>query len=134
MRYLNKLKYLKTFESNDEWGFDIQLVKDIIVELKDNYPQINGEFHHNEKSNGGTLKLFCKPDIDNLGRMIAQSIIGEYDYTIDYMKKKNEFISSVTEICERISIALDREIKVVGIYDFDSPTSDGYININIMHK
>lgn len=124
----NKLKYLKTFESNDnEWGFDIQLVRDIIVELKDNYPQINGEFHHNEKSNGGTLKLFCKPDIES-------SIIGKYDYTIDYMKKKNEFISLVTEICERISRALDREIKVIGIYEFDKPSSDGYINIHIMHK
>ena len=119
----NKLKYLKTFESNDEWGLDIQLVRDIIVELKDNYPQINGEFHHNEKSNGGTLKLFCKPDIES-------SIIGKYDY----MKKKNEFISSVTEICERISMALDREIKVIGIYEFDKPSSDGYINIHIMHK
>lgn len=126
MMMTNNLKYLKTFES-ESWGFDIELVKDIIVELKDNYPNINGEFQQNHNSNGGTLKLFCKPDIDN-------SIIGKYDYTIDYMKKKNEFISSITEICERISRALDREIKVVGIYEFDKPSSDGYINIHIMHK
>ena len=120
------MRYLKTFES-ESWGFDIELVKDIIVELKDNYSNINGEFQQNHNSNGGTLKLFCKPDIDN-------SIIGKYDYTIDYMKKKNEFISSVTEICERISDALDREIRVVGLYEFDKPSSDGYINIHIMHK
>lgn len=128
----NNLKYLKTFES-ESWGFDIELVKDIIVELKDNYPNINGEFQQNHNSNGGTLKLFCKPDT-GLFQYGYISIIGEYDYTIDYMRKKNEFISSVTEICERISNALDREIKVVGLYEFDKPSSDGYINIHIMHK
>jgi len=124
---INKLKYLKTFESNDEWGFDIQLVKDIIVELKDNYPQINGEFQHNEKSNGGTLKLFCKTDIET-------SIVGKYENTIDYFKRKNEFILLLTDLCDRISKALDREIKVIGLYEFDKPSSDGYINIYIMHK
>jgi len=132
MMMKNNLKYLKTFES-ESWGFDIELVKDIIVELKDNYSNINGEFQQNHNSNGGTLKLFCKPFKPSYDTH-DKSIIGKYDYTIDYMKKKNEFILSVTEICERISNALDREIKVVGLYEFDKPSSDGYINIHIMHK
>lgn len=126
MMMKNNLKYLKKFES-ESWGFNIELVKDIIVELKDDYPKIDGIFHQNENSNGGTLKLYCKPDIDT-------TIIGEYDYTIDYMKKKNNFISSITNVCERIENAIDREIKVVGLYDFDKPSSDGNINIHIMHK
>ena len=120
------MNHLKTFESKS-WGFDIELVKDIIIELKDDYPDIYGEFHQNENSNGGILKLFCKPDIDT-------SIIGENDYTLDYIKNKNRFISSVTEVCDRISKAINREIKVIGLYEFDKPSSDGYINIYIMHK
>lgn len=61
------MKHLKKLTKSLSWGFDI--------ELKDDYPDIYGEFHQNENINGGTLKLFCKPDIDT-------SIIGEHDYTL----------------------------------------------------
>ena len=124
------MKHLKKFESGS-WGFDIELVKDIILDIKAEYPDITGEFHHNENSNGGTLKLFCKPDIL---KPWDTSIIGNYDYTLDYIKNKNKFISSLTEVCDRISKAINREVKVIGLYEFDKPSSDGYINIHIMHK
>lgn len=122
------MKHLKKIFEGDEWGFDIELVKDIIIDIKDEYPSINGEFNHDLNSNGGTLKLFCKTDSEN-------SIVGKYEYgVIDYYHKKNKFILLITEICDRISEALEREIRVVGLYDFDTPSSDGVIKIHIIHK
>ena len=132
------MKHLRKIFEGDEWGFDIELVKDIIIDIKDEYPSINGEFQHDLNSNGGTLKLFCKPgDISYYRGSINhdKSIIGKYEYgVIEYYHKKNKFILLITEICDRISDALDREIRVVGLYDFDSPSSDGVIKIHIIHK
>ena len=97
------MKHLKKIFEGDEWGFDIELVKDIIIDIKDEYPSINGEFNHDLNSNGGTLKLFCKTDSEN-------SIVGKYEYgVIDYYHKKNKFILLITEICDRISEALERD-------------------------
>lgn len=119
------MKYLKTFES-ESFDFDIDLVKDIIVELKDNYPDINGEFQLIGRMIN--LKLLCSTGVET-------SIIGRYKFgDIDYIKEKNRFIQLLVDVCDRIKDALNRKVSITGLYDFDDDGSDGCINIYIREK
>jgi hypothetical protein len=118
---MDKLKRFEEFnesESND-YPFDLELVKDILLELKDNYSNIEGEFI--ELVNGVViLKLNCL-------NILGDPKFGE----IDYIKKKNKFINLLTEVCERIKNSINKEVIIQDIYNFDTGYSDGLISVYI---
>jgi hypothetical protein len=110
------------YESND-YPFDLELVKDILLELKDNYPNIEGEFARFESGNDDFTRL----------KLNCLNILGEPKFSdIDYIKKKNKFIVLLTEVCERIKNSINKKLLIQDIYNFDAGSSDGLIKIYIL--
>ena len=109
-------------ESSD-YPFDLELVKDILLELKDNYPNIEGEFARFESGNDDLTRL----------KLNCLNILGEPKFSdIDYIKKKNKFIVLLTEVCERIKNSINKKLLIQDIYNFDAGSSDGLIKIYIL--
>jgi hypothetical protein len=109
------MKHLKKFESHDE---DIKVIKAILIDLKDKYPYVDGEIISEKNYIGISIKtegvLKLKQDLDL--------------FTVEYTKFKLQFLQSVIELVERISSALQRECKIIRIWDCGFPN---YSNINI---
>lgn len=106
------MKYLKLFENSE---IDTQLVKDIIIEIKDEYTSIDGEISKND--DGLEIKLDCS----KIFRYYTHK--GEKDinpHGLEYIERKNKFISLIIEISKRLEDALDYTVKVLNLFDFDT--------------
>jgi hypothetical protein len=122
------MNHLKKFESSEE-SFPFDITKDIIVDLKDNYPNLDGNFREADKFGGITLVLMCKgPDLE------THIFKSKDTYSLEYFEEKNKFIILLTETLQRLKKALSRDIKVIDLYDFDSNSSSGEIKIYFMSK
>jgi hypothetical protein len=117
------MKHLKKFENSeyDEYQNDISEIKDILKDLKDEYPEIDGElypYNSLDKSvKGITLTI-------NTYKLIPGD-----RFSIEYSKLKLELIKSILEALERIEKAIDKKCKVVNIWECGQ---ENKIQINIV--
>jgi len=117
------MKHLKKFENSeyDEYQNDISEIKDILKDLKDEYPEIDGE-------------LYPLSSIDRSVKGLSL-VINTYKlipgdrFSIEYSKLKLELIKSILEALERIEKAIDKKCKVINIWDCGQ---ENKIQINIV--
>jgi len=89
---------------------DVDLVKDIIIELKDEYNHLEGGIYLH--SDSLEIRLNCR----NLR-------FGESKSKLEYIKNKFKFIELLLSICERLEDALNVNVSIHNIYDdFEDPT------------
>jgi hypothetical protein len=100
------MKYLKKINEdiNDKKvDIDVYLVKDIIVELKDEYPNlIGGIFPHSDSLE---IKLECN-----------HLRFGEESSSLEYLQSKFKFIELLLSVCERLQDALNVDVRLHNLY------------------
>lgn len=123
------MKHLKKFENSEyeHISEDIAEIKSILIDLKDNYPDITGEIYPYEsmdkKIKGLTL-------IINTQHTLPKSDI----FSIEYLKLKLELVKSILEVLERIETSLHKKCRVINIWEsgYTGSANDGKVQINII--
>jgi hypothetical protein len=93
------------FNEYKDWDYSAQLIKDIIIEIKDEYPEITGDI--NEVTDGILIKF----------NITLIKFKGETN-SVERFKDINKFESIVLECVNRISDALNTSAKISGNYNF----------------
>jgi hypothetical protein len=101
------MRHLKYIFENKSIGIDIDLVKDIIIELKDEYNYLEGGIYIND--NSLEIRLNC----ENIQ-------LGDKSSSLDYINKKFKFIELIIAVSERLKLALGVDVKIQNLYDFES--------------
>jgi hypothetical protein len=107
------MRYLKIFESSE---IDIQLIKDIIVEIRDEYQSITGMIHEHQEY--VEIELHTNK-IPFKGKPQWKRIVPSPGLTLDYIEDTNKFISLITSVSRRLEDALNREVRIHDLYNFD---------------
>lgn len=113
------MRHLKKFEGKNVFHEEeVQIIKEILLDLKDEYPYIDSEIVSERNYVGISIKtegvLKLKEDLDF--------------FTVDYTKFKLRFLQSVMEFTDRISSSLNKECKIIRIWNCGFPN---YENIGI---
>ena len=96
------MRHLKVFESSE---IDIQLVKDIIVEIRDEYQSITG-------------MIYDEKEYFEIELHVSKIAFKGKPLTLDYIEDTNKFILLITSVSRRLEDAFDREVKIFDLYDF----------------
>lgn len=102
---------IKRFNESRNWDHDTQLIKDIIIEIKDEYSEITGDI--NETTDGIVVKF----------NIMLVKFNGN-ENSVERFKDINNLKSIVLECIDRISDALGVEIKISGKYDLINNNGD----------
>jgi hypothetical protein len=125
------MKHLKKFENSeyDHISEDIAEIKSILIDLKDNYPDITGEIYPYESTDKKIKGLTL---IINTQHTLPKSDI----FSIEYLKLKLELIKSILEVLERIETSLNKKCRVINIWESGYTESisanGGKVQINII--
>ena len=123
------MRHLKKFENSeyDEYRNDILEIKDILLSLKDEYPDItydletfSVDIYPDKSVKGITLMI-------NTYKLRFFRIPGDR-FSIEYSKLKLELIKSILESLERIEKTLNKKCRVINIWKL----ADHKIQINIV--
>lgn len=116
------MKHLKKYENKTDWNeSEVDVIKDILLEIKDNYPTIDGDIlRYDEKD------YLSKPEYAISGKLIylikldCSNIKLQGDiWSLEYYDNKMKFMSLVKEVCYRLETALDVKVKIPNFDDFD---------------
>ena len=116
------MKHLKKYENKTDWNeSEFDVIKDILLEIKDNYPTIDGDIlRYDEKA------YLSKPEYAISGKLIylikldCSNIKLQGDiWSLEYYDNKMKFMSLVKEVCYRLETALDVKVKIPNFDDFD---------------
>jgi hypothetical protein len=105
------MKRINRFNESRDWEYSTELIKDIIIEIKDEYPEITGDI--NETPDG--ILINFKTELINFK--------GESN-SVERFKDINRFESIVLECIDRISDALNTSAKISGNYNFTDYNGD----------
>jgi hypothetical protein len=110
------MKYLKKYEnkSDDLNESEFDIIKDILLEIKDSYPAIDGEI----------LKVSDKRnDFPNLIYIIkldcSEIKLEGHIWTLEYYDSKMKFLNLIKDVCHRIERALSVKVRIPNFDDFD---------------
>jgi hypothetical protein len=108
---MGRVMKIKRFNESRNWDHDTQLIKDIIIEIKDEYSEITGDI--NETTDGIVVKF----------NIMLIKFNGN-ENSVERFKDIQRFESIVLECIDRISDALDSEIKISGNYKMIDDNGD----------
>lgn len=111
------MKHLKKYNEANAFTFDpdMDLIKEIILELKHEYPSLEGE-------------IVNRVDGDNTYTVIQLEplpIYNDVSTKIVNIDKRMKYFNDVIECSKRLQEALDREVRLQNLFD----TQDNTINI-----
>lgn len=111
------MKHLKRYNEADAFKFDpdITLIKEIILELKHEYPSIEGEITEEsfEGENGGTFTII---------KIKPMSIYNDESTKIVNIEKRLKYFNDVIECSKRLQDALDREVRLQDLFSTNGST------------
>jgi hypothetical protein len=123
------MKHLKKYNESgidgDNFDSDLTLIKEIILELKHEYPSIEGEIVQ-EKFDDTTYTII---------KIKPLPVYNDYTTKLDNLDKRMKYFNDVIECSKRLQDALEREVRLQGLFNND--TDGGTINIwidDIKHK
>ena len=90
---------IRKFNESIDWEYNTQLIKDIIIEIKDEYPGITGDIN---EIRSGILIKFNTELIKFKGKI----------HSVERFKDINRFESIVLECFDRINDALNTSVKI----------------------
>lgn len=108
------MKHLKTFEKNlNLFSFDqdkdLTIIKEILLELKHEYPGLEGDITTRKFGESEYLIIILTP----------QEMINEDVVKLASNEKKLSFFTTVIECCKRIQEATDREVRITDLFNTD---------------
>jgi len=100
---------LSTFnESVDEYSDEIQIIKNVLIDLKDEYEYIDGSIlAPNKLDNQFQIKLYLK-DLVFKGEK----------YSLELQNNKSKFINFLIKIIERLELATQMKSKTLGLFEW----------------
>lgn len=118
------MKHLKKYNEANAFTFDpdMDLIKDIILELKHEYPSLEGEIvSHVDDDTFTIIKLKPLP------------IYNDESTKIVNIDKRMKYFNDVIECSKRLQDALGREVRLQNIFDTNLNTINIWID-DIKHK
>ena len=111
------MKHLKKYNEANAFTFDpnMDLIKEIILELKHEYPSMEGEIVNRVDGDNTYTVIQLKP----------LPIYNEESTKIVNIDKRMKYFNDVIECGKRLQEALDREVRLQNLFD----TQDNTINI-----
>jgi hypothetical protein len=124
------MKHLKKYENKTDWNeSEVDVIKDILLEIKDNYPTIDGDIlRYDEKAAKASLNraYLSNPEYTISGKLIylikldCSNIKLQGDiWSLEYYDNKMKFMSLVKEVCYRLETALDVKVKITNFDEFN---------------
>jgi len=109
--YIQLMKHLRKYNEANAFHFDndIVLIKEIILELKHEYPSIEGEITEEsfEGENGGTFTII---------KIKPMPIYNDESTKIPNIEKRLKYFNDIIECSKRLQEALDREVRVQDLF------------------
>jgi hypothetical protein len=95
-------------ESVDEYSDEIQIIKNVLIDLKDEYEYIDGSIlAPNKLNNQFQIKLYLK-DLVFKGEK----------YSLELQNNKSKFINFLIKIIERLELATQMKSKTLGLFEW----------------
>jgi hypothetical protein len=95
-------------ESVDEYSDEIQIIKNVLIDLKDEYEYIDGSIlSPNKLDNQFQIKLYLK-DLVFKGEK----------YSLELQNNKSKFINFLIKIIERLELATQMKSKTLGLFEW----------------
>lgn len=121
----NKLSPFNESVESDDYSDEIQIIKNVLIDLKDEYEYIDGEiFTPNPLINYFRIELYLK-DVVFKGEK----------YSLELRKNKSEFINFLIKIIERLELATKMQSKTLYLFewaDLDWRTENSIIEIYLI--
>lgn len=117
------MKHLKKYNESEAFkdvlwhnlDDDITLIKEIILELKHEYPSIDGNIHFETFDDNNYTIIKIKP----------LPVYNDTTSKLDILDKRMKYFSDVIECAKRLQDALEREVRLQDLFNTDG----GDINI-----
>jgi len=106
------MRHLKTFESNDFYDPDIREIKDIILELKEEFPYLEGEIINQNHDDEVHTIIELKP----------LPIYNEYVTKLENIEKRIHYANCILMCSKRLQNALNRSIRVQNLFNENQET------------
>ena len=103
MKYIKGYNEAKAFDSEH----DITLIKEIILELKHEYPSIDGEISTHESGGSVYTVIRIKPML----------IYNKASNKIDNIEKRMKYFNDVVSCSKRLQDALNVEVRIQNLFD-----------------
>lgn len=116
------MKHLKKYENKTDWNeSEFDVIKDILLEIKDNYPTIDGDIlRYDEKAYLSNPEFTINGKLIYLIKLDCSNIKLQGDiWSLEYYDNKMKFMSLIKEVCYRLETALDVKVKIPNFDDFD---------------
>jgi len=119
------MKHLKKYNESDAFNHDgdLVLIKEIILELKHEYPSIEGDIALEKFDNDTYTIIKIKP----------LPVYNDATTKLDNLDKRMKYFSDVIECSKRLQDALDREVRLQDLFNVDGGTINIWID-DIKHK
>ena len=118
------MRHLKKYNESDAFKHDndMILIKEIILELKHEYPSIEGDIVQEKFDDTYTI-IKIKP----------LPVYNEDTTKIPNLDKRMKYFNDVIECGKRLQDALDREVRIQDLFNTDGGTINIWID-DIKHK
>ena len=114
------MKHLKKYNESDDFNHDgdLVLIKEIILELKHEYPSIEGDIALEEFDNTIYTIIKIKP----------LPVYNDATTKLDNLDKRMKYFNDVIECCKRLQDALEREVRLQDLFNIDGGTINIWID------
>ena len=113
MKYLNKYNEADAFNNDD-----ITLIKEIILELKHEYPSIQGEIT-NRKFDGSIYTVITINPLP---------IYNESSIRLNNIEKRLKYFNDIFECSKRLQDVFDREVRIMNLFNHTSQDVEIWID------
>jgi len=86
---------------------DIETIKDIILELKHEFTEIDGEIYNKKYDRGNVTIIELSP----------MKVYNEKCVTIENLEKKMKYYNLIIEVATRIKDATKRDVRIVDLFN-----------------
>jgi len=119
------MKHLKSYNESDvfEEDPDISSIKEIIREIKYDYPSIEGEITTLKELNRCYTIIKLKP----------LPVYNDATTKLDNLDKRMKYFKDIIECCKRLQEVLDREVRLQHLFNTDGDTINIWID-DVKHK
>ena len=114
MKHLKKYNEANAFDHDP----DLILIKEIILELKHEYPSMDGDIV-NEKFDNDTYTII---------KIKPLPVYNEVSTKLDNLDKRMKYFNDVIECGKRLQDALNREVRVQDLFNTDGGTINIWID------
>ena len=119
------MKHLKKYNEADAFKYDpdMNLIKEIILELKHEYPSIEGDIHFEKWEENSYIIIKIQP----------LPVYNDASTKLVNLDKRMKYFNDIIDCAKRLQDALDREVRVQDLFQTDGGTINIWID-DIRHK